>query len=103
MGKYHSIANRCEKKSLTKGRPNPKPREIPCGTRAVQNVGVTHRKSKCIQGIVHNEVAKNHTGMLDTGSHYSMIGMGIWEIIKCHDIWIYTQVVYLVGYSKGGR
>ena len=50
---------------------------------------------KHAQGIVHNGSAKNHTAVLDTGSQQSIIVMGVWEIIKCYDIWIDTQGVNL--------
>ena len=68
----------------------------------MQIIGVTHIEATHAQVIIHNGVTKKHTTIIDTGSQKSMIGLGKWEIIKCHDIWIDSQGVDIGRSSKEG-
>ena len=80
-----------------------KPRGVVCGEKSVQPLTASHRKSKYTQGIFHNRDANNHKDVLETGDQKSMIGMGVWYIIKIHDDFIDDHGVNLGGVSKGGR
>ena len=68
----------------------------------MKNLDALPKNHNYSQGIVHDRAARGHTTVLDTGSQQSMVGIGGWEIIKHHEMWIYTQGITIGGSSKAG-
>ena len=102
MGKFKNVAK--SRRIVTRrGRPVLKPRGYVRSNRAVKTFDALPKIHKHTQGIAHNGIARGHTAVFDTGIQQLMIGRDIWEIIKCHDTWIYVQGVNMVGSSKTGN
>ena len=102
MVKFRNIIKKFGRKPCFKGDPNPNPLGVARGKRAARSLGVPHKKTNNLKGIFHNGVAENHVAVIDPG-HHPMIWMGGWEIVTCHDSWIYSQGFNMGGYPKGGR
>ena len=78
MVNFKNMSKRCGHKPTIKGCLNTKPRGVARGERELQTIDVSQKTSRHVQGIIHNGAAKNHTDVLGTRYHKSMIGMGRW-------------------------
>ena len=70
--------------------------------RAVQTLYAQPKSQKWAQVIIHDREARGNTTVLDTVAQQSMVGMGVWEIIKRHNISIDAQGVNMGDSSKEG-
>ena len=75
-------------KFTRKGRPVLKTRGSVRSKRDVWTLDARPKIHKHAQVIVHDEVARGHTAVFDTGAQQFIIGRDGWDIIKRHDTWI---------------
>ena len=101
--KSNIMAKMCGCKSPFNMLPYLKPRGVTRSKIYVKIIYFLSKSHKHTKGIFHNGVTKNHTVVLNTESHQSIIDMVGWDIIKRCYSWIDYQGVNMGGPSNVWR
>lgn len=77
-------------------------RGVACQSRVGRSLVATWKICYLSKLMIHGRNYGNHAEVIDTAPQKSIIGIGVWGVIKHCNIWIYDHCVYMSGRLKGG-